>query len=201
METPIIRKATKSDVEALAVTAGLAFENDPLIHWLGDSAENRREIGQAMLKSDWKINSRFDHIYCEDACQGFAVWVPPDARHNLTEFWEMMWDMARVVKGTRRALNQWRLYRRIGALHPKEPHYYLSFLGVHPDQQGRGVGHALIDTILQIADQQRQPCYLETETEKNVAFYTRHGYKVVNDFFSDDGQVHIWMMWRDPQPR
>jgi ribosomal protein S18 acetylase RimI-like enzyme len=198
MDTPIIRKATEQDVEALAVTAGLAFENDPLLRWLGDSAENRREIGQAMLKSDWKMNNRFGQIYCEDRCQGFAVWVPPDTKHSFTENWEMMWDMARVVKGTRRAFKQWNLYRRIGDLHPKAPHYYLSFLGVHPDAQGQGVGHALINQILQVADAQGQPCFLETETEKNVRFYTRHGYQVVNQLESGDGLVHVWMMWREP---
>ena len=137
MESIIVRKATEADVPALAETAVWAFEKDPLIMWLGNSPEDRHDICRMMMKSDWRMNSKFDLIYCEDQCRGFAVWMPPDARHSFFENMRMMLDMASVMKGTRRAWNQWQLFRRIDGVHPKKAHYYLSFLGVTPIRRGR----------------------------------------------------------------
>lgn len=200
MDTVRIRKATEADVPALAVTAGLAFENDPLIIWLGQSIDNRQDICQKMFLSDWRMHSRFGLIYCEDQNRGFAVWVPPDARHTFIDRVRLVVEMASAVKTSRNAINQWRFYRMVDSFHPKQPHYYLSFLGVSPELWGKGVGPALIAPVLQRADQEGMPVYLETETEKNVRFYTRHGFKVVNQGASSDNRVQIWMMWRDPQP-
>jgi hypothetical protein len=42
----------------------------------------------------------------------------------------------------------------------------------------------LLQPVLTQADAKGMACYLETETEANVRFYTKHGFKVV-----DQGQV------------
>lgn len=198
MESYIVRKAIDQDVPALADVAAKAFENDPLLLWLGDSPENRLEIGQVMFRSDWRMNHMFDLIYCEDACRGFAVWMPPGATHSFRENLQMVWDMGKAVHGTRRAWNQWKFFRTIDGLHPKIPHYYLSFLGVTPGMQGKGVGPALIQPVLERCDLEKMPAYLETETEKNVRFYEKRGFIVQRTVDSVDGEVRVWMMWREP---
>jgi hypothetical protein len=43
------------------------------------------------------------------------------------------------------------------------------------------------------------PAYLETGTERNVAFYTRHGFKVIEELHLPKGPP-VWLMWRDPRP-
>ena len=62
---------------------------------------------------------------------------------------------------------------------PKKPHWHIGPLGVLPEAQGRGVGMAMLAAFLEIADQQDLPAYLETDTDRNVAFYRRVGFKVV----------------------
>ncbi len=70
------------------------------------------------------------------------------------------------------------VHRRLDARHPREPHWYLGTLGVHPRHQGRGIGSALLGAWLAEVDREPHPVYLETDSEENVPFYARAGFEV-----------------------
>jgi ribosomal protein S18 acetylase RimI-like enzyme len=59
------------------------------------------------------------------------------------------------------------------------PHWYLLTLGTSPAQQGKGLGSALIEQGTAKAEAAGLPCYLETATESNVAFYEKRGFEVI----------------------
>jgi GNAT superfamily N-acetyltransferase len=76
-------------------------------------------------------------------------------------------------------------------------HWYLLALGTTPERQGTGLGSALIERGSSQADAARIPCYLETATESNVAFYSKRGFEV-----SDQVEVlgfTFWGMVRQPK--
>jgi ribosomal protein S18 acetylase RimI-like enzyme len=88
--------------------------------------------------------------------------------------------------------------RAIERRHPQEPHWYLAVLGTDPAHQGEGVGSALVRHVLDDPANAGEPAYLETETEANVPFYERHGFRVVGELDVPSGGPHLWLMWRDP---
>jgi ribosomal protein S18 acetylase RimI-like enzyme len=81
--------------------------------------------------------------------------------------------------------------------HPKQAHYYLSVLGVDPPAQGRGLGSKLLVPMLRRCDEEAVGAYLETGTERNVRFYSRHGFRVTGKVDLPKGPP-MWLMWRDP---
>lgn len=96
----------------------------------------------------------------------------------------------------------WR-YAQIGAymkrVHPREPHFYLFVIGVAPAHQGRGHGGLLLRDLSARADRAGVECYLETDTESNVALYERHGYVVERDErHPRAGNLRMWTMRRPP---
>jgi ribosomal protein S18 acetylase RimI-like enzyme len=100
---------------------------------------------------------------------------------------------------------EWRLERfaAIGAAFaehsPTEPHCYLNMLATHPDWQRQGLGAALMEVVFAIADEAGLPCYLETETVENVAYYRRYGFEVRSEWdLSAGGEPgpHMWGMLR-----
>jgi ribosomal protein S18 acetylase RimI-like enzyme len=78
------------------------------------------------------------------------------------------------------------------------PHWYLWALGVEPARQGQGIGSRLIAPVLAQADREGLPCYLETETAGNVAFYQKQGFYVVSDDLVPGQSLRIWTMLREP---
>jgi ribosomal protein S18 acetylase RimI-like enzyme len=95
----------------------------------------------------------------------------------------------------------WRVARRwavvfhtLDALHPLEPHWYLGSLGVDPRFQGMGVGTALLETWVALADRDGVPAYLETDLFESVGFYARVGFAVEGE--TEVLGARIWRMMR-----
>ena len=78
---------------------------------------------------------------------------------------------------------------------PKEPHWYLAILSVSPESQGKGHGGALLRPGLERADAEGLPAYLETQRERNLGFYERHGFELVEKLMID-GELPVWLMYR-----
>jgi ribosomal protein S18 acetylase RimI-like enzyme len=85
-------------------------------------------------------------------------------------------------------LNEWALHD------PIKQHWHLGPIGVLPAYQGKGVGSELLDRFCQEADACLSPAYLETDTDKNVRFYERFGFRVVKE--TEIFDVKNRYMWR-----
>jgi GNAT superfamily N-acetyltransferase len=83
--------------------------------------------------------------------------------------------------------------------HPHEPHDYLPIVGTRPQQQGRGVGTALLAPVLERCDREQRPAHLEATSARNRTVYTRRGFRVPGKIRLPDGPS-LWAMWRTPQP-
>ena len=65
--------------------------------------------------------------------------------------------------------------------HPKDRHWYLQMLGTQSERQGHGVGSAILTPVLERCDREGERVYLESTKERNIPFYTRHGFQVTEE--------------------
>jgi ribosomal protein S18 acetylase RimI-like enzyme len=101
----------------------------------------------------------------------------------------MLLTMGMAVPRGFRIMSAW------GKRDPRERHWHIGPVGVQPDLQGRGIGTSLMASFLELVDEQRSPAYLETDRERNLAFYQRFGFAVVAE--EDILGVRNWYMWRE----
>lgn len=73
-------------------------------------------------------------------------------------------------------------------------------VGVDPVLQGQGFGSALVREGLALADRESKPGYLETSEPRNLAFYQRVGFAVLEEATLGKGGPTAWAMRREPQP-
>lgn len=59
------------------------------------------------------------------------------------------------------------------------PHWYLMTVGARRARQGQGLGSQLVELGTSQADDASVPCYLETGTDSNIAFYRKRGFEVI----------------------
>jgi GNAT superfamily N-acetyltransferase len=100
---------------------------------------------------------------------------------------------ALVHMGIRTGVRGAQAARIIAAHAPRQPFTYLRTLGVHPDLHRRGLGSQLVEQVVRTAPASL-PVYLETAKEKNVSFYTRHGFECIGEFRCLG--VPVWRMLR-----
>jgi|SRR5262245_25553791 len=81
--------------------------------------------------------------------------------------------------------------------HPRDPHYYLQFIGVHPDCQGTGIGSALLRAVLDRCDLEGVSAYLEAD-ERSRLLYAKHGFEAFTEIRLQEGPS-AWPMWREPR--
>ena len=72
----------------------------------------------------------------------------------------------------------------------------LNRLTVLPARQGQGVGSTALAAALRDVD---APVMLETQDARNVAFYERLGFAVVDEDTCPIGEYHTWSMLREGQ--
>ncbi len=128
---------------------------------------------------------------------GAAVWAPPGAAFSPDD--DTRFDAALVAVAGDDIARMGELMALLDSNHPHDPHHYLMLLGVTPDQQGTGIGSSLLRAVLDRADHELQPAYLEATSPRNRALYERHGFEVTRELRAADCPP-LWGMWRDPQP-
>jgi GNAT superfamily N-acetyltransferase len=128
-----------------------------------------------------------------------AVWLPPPGRWQLPRPQQLRLLPALVRFLGLRTASVLAGLDRMEAQHPHEtPHWYLFILGTEPAAQGRGLGSALLAHVLARVDAEGMPAYLESSSERNLAFYGRHGFEITSEV-AIPGGLRIWPMWREPQ--
>jgi GNAT superfamily N-acetyltransferase len=79
-------------------------------------------------------------------------------------------------------------------------HAWLCILAVHPSEQHRGIGTALMGHHQGLLDQVGQPGYLEAANLADRDWYRNRGWRDVGEPFSlPEGGPAMFPMWRDPQ--
>jgi GNAT superfamily N-acetyltransferase len=195
-----VRRALDADVDKMAAQLCRSFFDDPVVsHVFRNEArrtEGMRRYFTTQMRGDYLP---FGGCYTTDDYEGAAIWAP--AGKPLLTGWAGIANMVRVLPYVASHLTSTlQMLSLIESLHPHEPHWYLATLGTDPEVQGKGIGSALMRPVLEHCDAEGWPAYLESSKERNVPFYSRHGFKVLGEVpLPGDGPT-IWTMWREPQP-
>jgi GNAT superfamily N-acetyltransferase len=197
-ESAGVRKASDAEVPLLARALARAFHDDPVFTWVlrGDAGRSTMlERGfELFLRRVWMEH---EQTYTTPSIAGAAVWEPPgqwqlSAGRQLLLMPAMLGVFRRRLPGVISALV------KLEARHPRELHYYLPFIGVDPEWQGRGLGGALLAPVLDRCDAERVPAFLEASTPRNRALYERNGFAVTEEFKLGRTAPPQWRMWREP---
>ena len=78
---------------------------------------------------------------------------------------------------------------------PGQPSHYLGMLGIVSSHQRQGFGKALVAATKELArcSADSRGILLNTETEKNIPYYGKLGFRVVGE--ADADHVHTWSMF------
>lgn len=162
-------------------TLGEAFRDDPLLHIVAPDAARRERIGEWFMGMVLTYGMRWGEVTTVRDGGAVAVWLPPGAT-DVSPVRMMKVGLLSVPfkAGTNGFLRFMRALSATEKFHKavKGPHWYLMAIGTRPELQGSGLGSALIDEKLSAADELRLPCYLETATAGNVAFYSKRGFEI-----------------------
>lgn len=199
-----IERLAEDDAERAGATLAKAFFDDPLaVYMLPDPDERRR-----LLPWHFATLARYGALFGEayttgSGAGGAAVWLPPgDAEMTPQRIAAAGMDQAPVVLGAdawERFMGVMEFLEGLHAADMPGDHWYLAVIGVEPEAAGAGLGSALLRPVLEAADEQGLPCYLETAEADNEVFYAKHGFAVVRHGIEPASGLEYWTFRREPR--
>jgi GNAT superfamily N-acetyltransferase len=193
-----IRRATPECVDHLAVVLGRALTSEPMISWpfrgRSDPEPDRATTLFGILLRPY-VDAGV--VWGDAEGRGCAAWIPP----GRLEVFESVDVAARAAirpvtddDGARYAV----FWDWIGDHMPDEPVWFLDMVGVDPPHQGRGIGAAVISSGLERSRETGIPAFLQTGNPRNVPYYERFGFRVVDEGDAPEGVPPVWFMRREP---
>jgi len=132
-----------------------------------------------------------DTVFKLEEFAAVAIWLPPGTEADGEA---IIAALSESVSREKQA-DTFSVLEQMDAAHPREPHWYLPWLGVDSALQGTGRGAQLLRHGLARVDTDHLPAFLETPHPRTVTFYERHGF-VVSSVSQAGACPPVTSMWR-----
>lgn len=203
---PEMIRLTSAQIESAAQTLARAFQEDPMLTFVIPNPVERERFSPRWFRCIAQYGVVSGEAYASSPImEGVAVWFPPQV---CAIFPPMIVADSDVCDGP---WHRSEFLLRAGAIqehlfnvrkrHAPFPHWYLQLLGVEPQHRGKGYGASLLTPMLAKCDKANLPCCLNTENERNVAFYEHFGFTVIEKTTIPGAEFGSWFMVRSHKPR
>lgn len=186
-------------IDEAAVVLARAFQDDAGTGYLLPDPEHRMAVLPAMFRVMVRHGVSVGTVTAIGApIQAVAIWLPPGATSPSPDEMGVAGISEVAPQFGEEAMN--RLGTLVACLEAvqarviPEDHWRLFFLGVEPRLQGQGRGSALLQPMVERIRDEGGSCYLDTLEPRNVAFYERHGFQVMDQSTLPGGTLPVWAM-------
>jgi GNAT superfamily N-acetyltransferase len=172
--SPVIVDADPDDIDVLSLVIADAFHPLAVSQWLIPDPHARSRVfpGYFRILTEHAIDN--GTVLTTPGRTAVALWLPvstdgpqPPAHYERR--------LAAATGPFHARFTE--LDAAFGRHHPTGLlHHHLAILAVQSDQQGKGIGTALLDARHQVLDVARLPAYLEASSPETRQLYLRHGY-------------------------
>jgi GNAT superfamily N-acetyltransferase len=158
-----------------------SFEDNQSVNYIVKQDSKRKERIRALMDYSFEICYMFGAVYLSDDKKGCALVLYPDQKKFSIKSTLLDVQLLLNAIGLTRAGKAMSRESAIKSNYPKQPIYYLWFLGVLNSDQNKGIGSQLLREIIQDSEKQQKPIYLETSTVKNLPWYKKFGFAIYKE--------------------
>lgn len=156
-----------------------SFKDNQSVNYIIQKGSEKRLAH--LMSYSFDICKRFGKVYLSEDEKACALILFPDQKK--LSFWSILQDVklilfaigwANISKALKReSLIQEKQFKKLS--------YYIWFIGVFPEEQGKGVGSSLLRELLSESTRLSRTVSLETSTLKNIPWYQKFGFKIYDE--------------------
>jgi ribosomal protein S18 acetylase RimI-like enzyme len=203
-KTSEVVSLSRTDIKKATCVFKRSFTNDPIMNYIYPVDKMSDKLSTTYFGFTVRYYWEYGAILKPKNLEGISIWVPPrKLKIKISGVLKSRLYMIPVRLG-REAFGRLNVImeqsKKYHIKYAPGPHYYLMVLAVDPDHQSKGFGSALMRPVLQKADEEGLPCYLEASNERVIPLYQRHGFKVMEEIKIPDGPS-LWAMRRETKQK
>jgi GNAT superfamily N-acetyltransferase len=174
-------KASRNHKSRVIEILTKSFEDNQSVNYIVKQDSKRSERIKALMDYSFEVCFMFGEVYLSDDQKGCALVLYPDQKSLSIKSALMDVQLLLNAIGLTRVGKAMSRESAIKSNYPKDPIYYLWFLGVINSDQNKGIGSQLLKEIIIDSQRQHKPIYLETSTIKNIPWYKKFGFSIYNE--------------------
>lgn len=174
-------KADYKDRTIVVDILSKAFDTNKSINYLVKQDKKRSKRIKSLMEYSFDICYLFGEVFLSNDRQACALVLFPDKKK--TTFKAILLDLKLALSciGLTRIKRVLDRESKVKSLQPKQPFYYLWFIGVDPTNHNKGIGSALLNEVINDSISRKRSIYLETSTLKNIPWYKKFGFEIYNE--------------------
>lgn len=158
-----------------------SFDTNQSVNYIVKQDSAREKRVKALMDYSFEVCYLFGDVFLSENKKACALILYPDKKK--TTFKSIILDLKLIlncvgISNIKKALSR---ESKIKKLQPKEPMYYIWFIGVDPQYQSSGIGSKLLSEVIDDSKQKKRALYLETSTLKNIPWYKKFGFDIYNE--------------------
>ena len=175
--TPDNKPITFSEKQTILDILYRSFTDNKSINYTVKQDSKRSSRIQKLLEYSLFQGENYGKIYLSNDHTACAIVLFPSKKK--TSLKGIVWDLKLVLKciGIENVFKVLKRETQLKKQHPSFPFLHLWYVGVSPENQGKGLGTKLIQEIIEDAQNLNLPIFLETSTERNFPFYEKLGFQ------------------------
>ena len=158
-----------------------SFDSNQSINYIVKNDKRRTDRIEYLMEYCFEICLMKGKIFLSDDSKACALLLFPEKKTALFKNLILDISLAINVVGISRIGKILRREKRIKENQPIGKFFYLWFIGVLPEEQGKGIGGKLLHEIIQYYQKERRQFYLETSNLQNLPWYRGFGFDIVNE--------------------
>lgn len=194
-----VRPFRESDRLRVVSTMAHAFANDDLYRYFIPEDGARERFLKTFMAFRLRYGLKYGTVLVAEEGAGAAVFLKPGHQMNPMDLLLCggLRAMLPCTKAQRERIMGFNRFADDAAAQSlRRPCWRLSPICVEPPMQGKGIGKALVSHGLAQIHSSGQPCYLETQSERNELFYKACGFRTIyRAGVSGTGMEHRGMLW------
>ncbi|MCD2422567.1 GNAT family N-acetyltransferase [Niabella pedocola] len=186
-------KAREQDRPVVVQILTEAFNDNKSVNYIIPQDAKRQKRIRLLMEYAFDVCMLSGEVFLTEEGNGCALVLFPDQKKASLQTMGLDLKLAVKATGIRNALKAMKREAALRKLQPDGRLYYLWFIGMRRDAQGRGNGSRLLSGLKQQASNTGRILCLETSALKNVPWYQKNGLEIYNEI--DLGYPLYFMKW------
>lgn len=174
-------KADYKDKTLIVDILTKVFDDNNSVNYVVKQDSKREKRIRKLMEYSFDICYLFGNVYLSEDRNACALTLFPDKQKTTLKSILLDLKLAYSSIGLNRIKKVQNRNSKIKNSYPKEPVFYLWFIGVNSTVQSKGIGSSLIKDLIKESELTKRPIYLETSMQKNIEFYNKHGFNVYKE--------------------
>lgn len=176
-----MKKAEYNDKSLVVDILTKSFDTNQSVNYIVKQDKDRRKRVSALMDYSFEVCYLFGDVFLSDDKKACALVTYPDKKKTTLK--SILLDVKLILScvGLKNIKKTLARESAINKIQPKEPKYYLWFIGVDPEYQNEGMGSVLLNEIIEDSEYKKRQIYLETSTLKNLPWYKKFGFDIYHE--------------------